>query len=372
MEPARTNEERERARGLARRQVSHTIIHDIRAVALVDSGSGQIGYALFERSCDSNTHPRRPGWQCAGFGTAEDCIQTILGWAGMCPGGMLRGPRRGCTAHEFLARWRKALAAPVGTAQTRLDGRFGQHWGDVSVQSREPLLPLIAACGEHLDGARFRIDLDRPGAVGGLAAITKGGWHPVLKRLDFSQTLTQPNKGLGVKAQQRVHASLDGVRVYVECDPRSPAFERNHVTVIDGVGRPTGWWYSTVEDFVREVVKGREAACPGAADDLLERFERLRLQTLASLPDDAIVFIEPTAADEHGSLRLEWCEAARAACAPGLDWPVRASAKVLRDAGLLFDLVSGGMPVTVRIEQRSGEAAGAAAAKCGAEQPMLL
>ena len=92
----------------------------------------------------------------------------------------------------------------------------------------------------------------------------------------------------------------------------------------------------------------------------------------ATLPDDAIVFIEPTAADEHGSLRLEWCEAARAACAPGLDWPVRASAKVLRDAGLLFDLVSGGMPVTVRIEQRSGEAAGAAAAKCGAEQPMLL
>jgi len=281
-----------------------------RAAVYTDPGSDERFYALFEKTYESNVHPKTPAWNFQWFGDAASCMHQILSWSKACEAGMIQSSRRLWSADEYIAKWRSELAAPVAGSATALAGKFkidGYGPGIVNYRNRDALLKPIADFGEHMDGERFRIELNRPGALRAIASAAAEGWGVLGGLFSIDDTFTLPRRDLGVARPGAVKPDLSRVEVLYAEDPESPSFERNYVVMIDGHGTPGGWRYSAVGAFIDLFVRSQETAQPGSAEPLLKAFAA-KVAMAGAVPDDVVIRLDP-------SLDPERCEYKQAATA---------------------------------------------------------
>lgn len=91
--------------------MSSTITTGKRAAAF-RSPTGNIIYALFEQSYESNCTPHTPRWSCLRIGGISSVMQRVFSSAAACEGGMLRGRSGPITPEAYIGGWLKELATP--------------------------------------------------------------------------------------------------------------------------------------------------------------------------------------------------------------------------------------------------------------------
>lgn len=83
-----------------------------KAAAAFKHANGTIFYQLFERTYESNVHPKTPHWGAIYFGPIAGAIDTIFSNAAVCEGGMLRGPSKSMRPEAYITAWLRELDEP--------------------------------------------------------------------------------------------------------------------------------------------------------------------------------------------------------------------------------------------------------------------
>lgn len=110
---------------------------------------GQPVYVLFEQTCSSNVHPRRPTWNAQLIGDIRAVMHRIFLSASSCEGGSLVGAgNRSITAEGYIASWLKELANPVAMTDTIYELALGTSWTSAIPQGElDRIRPQLEAIG---------------------------------------------------------------------------------------------------------------------------------------------------------------------------------------------------------------------------------
>lgn len=252
------------------------------AAACVEPGTGRIFYLLSEQTFESNVDPRTPRWSARFFGTAEQCLAKVLWWAGFCEGGTTKGATGYITSTTYLARWRKALSAPVELPLQVLRFKIGTGFYDVREVHRPRLAQTFEKHGHRLEaGADAEIDMARAGALSLIQALQEeasetGAYIWRLFARDRIDLYSRPLPELGVPVPKASKIPVD-VRVL-----KYPA------------GEGTDWWdhgvflaiesrlrhvgssgMCGIEDFIQEIVVPAELKRPGVAESAILAFKKI-------------------------------------------------------------------------------------------------
>lgn len=263
-----------------------------RKVGAILADDGQVYYALFEQTYESNCYPHTPSWECVGFGTGRTVVEQIFRIGSAVCGGMLRGRSRQLTPLGYIGSWMSALKRPYMlkdiSIKLRVVDKEFVSYGEISEKCMPPLKDRLRSKGhdlvaDYLDTGEYRIDrLSAEADV--LALIVNGGmaWR-YIGRNDLTE---QPASGLGwnpPKTKQAPIYNLPGVY-------RIDGAENIVVQGADGLLDIGDWQYSLEAGFVSGYGV-LESSCPGhwrnAMTDLKKHFEHMPY-----LPDSAVITIE--------------------------------------------------------------------------------
>ena len=247
------------------------------AAACVDDETGTIYYLLSEQTAESNVHPRRPHWSARFFGTASECLGSIVRWSSGCEGGCTKGGNgRDMTPTGYIGKWREAMSNPVRLPKGEVRAKFGTGFYDVSPELRDVVLATLSRYGvSGVDGIDLRIDMNAPKALPAIVELLKVGNEKGLypwRLWSYVDSMTARWPGLGVPATTVKGAKATGVRVWRIKQANDDEFL---IAFGDDAPRMSGWNYSVIQNYICRAVVPAEMEQPGVTESMIRSFRKL-------------------------------------------------------------------------------------------------
>ncbi|AOV18824.1 hypothetical protein BJI67_16430 (plasmid) [Acidihalobacter aeolianus] len=252
-----------------------------RKAAALRADDGTIYYLLMEQVYESNVSPKKPEWSCTGFGTGQDMVRRIFGYASCVCGGMLRRPGGPFTPNGYISSWMQALKSPIVYHDQKMTV-------DVSAENREETILRLLERGLNTvadainrDG-KYHIESLKAEAHVFTALVTRSYWRYFSGHL-WSTTI---DLDLGYNpAPAPVAPDYE-----LPCSYRIEGLE-NLVIERDGELELGEWEYSHLGQFV-EAYGEIEALSPGHYRKAIAAAES-HLKNLPLLPDDTLIHLDP-------------------------------------------------------------------------------
>lgn len=274
--------------------VTYSVAKEAAAIA---AANGEIYYALFERTYESNVHPHTPHWCAIYFGTAKACMQKLILWSSACEGGSLQEPGGRTTPSAYLKHWREALASPAALPAQRLQVLFGdKSLYKVGAEQRPALEAVVHASGLNIEGETLHLAL--PDHARLLQALIDAGLS-AWKALD-RPAAAEPAPWAAY-APPAVKAALQPITVYFA---QHGDRDREHWVVHDsGESTHTGWAYSTIGALICRYAIAAEAEQPGSAESVMRQIRHAVEVEARPLAAEQIVVVDPAHIAEDWQLR---------------------------------------------------------------------
>jgi len=260
--------------------------------AAFQAQGGQVVYALYEKTYESNVFPRTPRWSCTFLGPSDLAIKRIFEYASSCEGGMLTSRARNLTPEGYITKWLQELAKPaqLHDRSVRLEVGTGYLYAiqkDKVAEVKELLRQHgLEELGPGLDN-QGRIDVRLHRDIAFLQALISTLRVPSWRILDgfppeqgpwAPELGYRPSKALGYEVR---------VPAFLKVDQENYLLQRP-----DGTWYCGGWGYSIVGEFVRGLWSS-ELKEPGSSAEQIKAF-RQAMRDAPQMPAGTLVFVDQT------------------------------------------------------------------------------
>lgn len=278
--------------------------------ALRDPTSGQVFYAAFEKTTEANVFPRKPHWSAVAFGTGPQIMERAVHGAGSCVGGMLRNGNGGYLApQQYLALWRRALAAPLQASASLLKPRltFGAGLYDMPAALHDEFVRQFGDLATLVDDGRrsgkqtLEVDLGKPVAAAALSEffrIRRANGASVWRAFASPQVEGAVDKDLAYAPPRlnAVPADLSGYAVVRASAVDHDGSADQHLLVTPSGVIPCGWDSQVRSHIIEREVTRLEREHPGCAEAAMAAFDEVIGSAAALSPATSLVFHIPEAA----------------------------------------------------------------------------
>jgi hypothetical protein len=236
---------------------------------------GTVIYVLFEKTHSTNCHPATPHWGCIAIGEYVDVMFRVFGHASSCEGGSLQGDGKRCIKPEnYIAAWRREIAAPVGIHDVQITLEVGDSYRAAIGRGKlEEVRDALINIGrtdvfDAIQTGKKIISLYQDtDIVLALYGVNKiyAPWK-ILDHLDTSNSLD---------------TSLGPVMAFEHMDtPPATVYRIDRENVLvqlgsNGQWQQWGWQYAAVDRYVREVAYACEMKQTGSSKRLIAEFREL-------------------------------------------------------------------------------------------------